>query len=269
VAAEGLSAGAFCWVGLATSDPDAARPFYADLLGWRGEELPAGEAGAYTLLRRGAREVAILYRQTPEARRARVAPHWTPYILVEDADATAKRAAELGGAAVFRQAFDVLDEGRVAAIRDPTGAIASLWQPRSRAGSGLLSEPGALCWNELATDDVELAKSFYSGLLAWEYEPHEDGYTTIRSGGRPNGGMRSRQADERGAAPSWLPYFMVESAERTASDAERLGGRALAPAAGIPFGRSALIADPQGAAFAVLQSSSTRRSTSSARAKPA
>jgi len=57
----------------------------------------------YTTLRRSGEEVAILYMQQPEARAAGAPPHWTSYISVEDADATAARAGELGGAAVFRE----------------------------------------------------------------------------------------------------------------------------------------------------------------------
>lgn len=158
--------GTFCWVGLATSDPAAAEQFYTSLFGWEAEELSAGEAGTYTMLRRTAHDVAILYRQQPEARAAGAPPHWTSYISVEDADATAARAAELGGTAVFREPFDVLDAGRVAAISDPTGAIVSLWQPRSRIGATLVNDVGALCWNELATTDVEQATAFF-GRAAW------------------------------------------------------------------------------------------------------
>ena len=110
--------------------------------------------------------MAILYRQQPEARAVGAPPHWTSYISVEDADATAARAGELGGAAVFREPFDVLDAGRVAAIRDPTGAIVSLWQPRSRIGATLVNDVGALCWNELSTPDPEAAAKFYEPLLA-------------------------------------------------------------------------------------------------------
>jgi predicted enzyme related to lactoylglutathione lyase len=61
-------AGTFCWAGLAISDPAAAEPFYTSLFGWEAEELAAGEAGTYTMLRRTTHEVAILYRQQPEAR---------------------------------------------------------------------------------------------------------------------------------------------------------------------------------------------------------
>ena len=60
--------------------------------------MSAGGAGTYTILRHADQDVAILYRQTAQARAAGAPPHWTSYISVEDADAAAARAGELGGA---------------------------------------------------------------------------------------------------------------------------------------------------------------------------
>ncbi len=245
--------GTFCWVGLATSDPADATAFYTSLFGWEAEDLPAGVAGTFTLLRRDGREVAILYRQTAEARAAGAPPHWTSYISVEDVEATAARAGELGGAAVFREPFDVLDAGRVVAIRDPTGAIVSLWQPRSRIGATLVNDVGAFCWNELVTEDVERARSFFAELLGWDYETRDTGYVLIRNGDSLNGGMRARLEHERASPPNWVPYFTVGSAGDSARRAEELGGRILLPAMHVPSGRVAVIADPQGAAFGVFE----------------
>jgi uncharacterized protein len=245
--------GTFCWVGLATSDVAAAKAFYGSLFGWEAEDLPAGAAGTYTMLRHRGEDVAILYRQQPEARAAGAPPHWTSYISVEDADTSAARAEELGGAAVFRAPFDVLDAGRVAAIRDPTGAIVSLWQPRSRIGATRVNDTAALCWNELATTDVELAKSFFGELLGWEYDTDQSGYVSIKNTGRLNGGMREQSEHERRAPPAWLPYFTVDSADESERHAVQLGGRGLLPTADWRRGRYAVIADPQGAAFAVLE----------------
>jgi uncharacterized protein len=245
--------GTFCWVGLATSDPPAAKAFYAALFGWKAVDLAGGEAGTYTSLRRSGKDVAVLYRQTAEARAAQAPPHWTSYVSVEDADATAVRAGELGGAAVFREPFDVLDLGRVAAIRDPGGAILSLWQPRAHVGAGLMNDVGALCWNELATDDLGQAREFYGRLLGWEYDTDDSGYTTIKNAGRPNGGMRKRAGEAWAAEPSWLPFFTVEHADVAAHRAEQLVGRILAEPTDLSIGRRALLADPQHAAFAVLE----------------
>ncbi len=59
--------GTFCWVGLAASDVAGAKAFYSDLFGWHTEDLSAGDAGTFTLLRHHGKDVAILYIQQPEA----------------------------------------------------------------------------------------------------------------------------------------------------------------------------------------------------------
>ena len=219
---------AFCWVGLATSDVEAAKAFYTNMFGWQVEDSDVGAAGVYTTLRCGGAEVAILYRQQPQARAAGAPPHWTA-------------------------PFDVLDAGRVAAIRDPTGAIVSLWQPRTRIGATLVNDAGALCWNELVTTDVERARSFFGDLLGWEYETDDRGSVLVRNAGRLNGGMREQTEQERRTAPAWLPHFTVGSAGDAARRAAQLGGRRLLPITQSPRGRYAVIADPQGAPFAVYE----------------
>jgi uncharacterized protein len=245
--------GVFCWAGLATSDPAGATAFYASLFGWQSEQLPAGDFGTYTSLRRDGKEVAILYRQTREARATRAAPHWTPFVSVEDADASARRARELGGV-VLREPIDFQDAGRVVAVRDPTGGILSLWQPRTHAGAELVDGVGALSWHELATDDVDRAKSFYAGLLGWKYQAFLGGHTTITSGDDRIGWMRERTRREQGVTPTgWMPYFGVESAPDTRRQGEQSGGRTLATPTDSPIGCTALLTDPQGAMFALLE----------------
>jgi predicted enzyme related to lactoylglutathione lyase len=217
------------------------------------EDVDVGAAGVYTTLRCDGAVVAILYRQQPEARAAGAPPHWTSYISVADAAATAARADELGGGAVFRAPFDVLDAGRVAAIRDPTGAIVSLWQPGKRIGATMVNAAGALCWNELVTTDVERARSFFGDLLGWEYEIDDRSYVLVRNADRLNGGMREQTEHERRTPPAWLPYFTVGSADDAARHATRLGGRMLLPITQSPRGRYTVIADPQSAVFAVYE----------------
>jgi uncharacterized protein len=244
--------GALCWVGLATSEPTAAKTFYERVFGWQSEDLAAGEAGLYTSLRRDGTEVAILYRQTREARAARAAPHWTPYIAVEDADRTALRACELGGA-LLREPHDLAGAGRVAAVRDPLGAIVSLWQPRARPGPEVIGDLGALWWHELVTVDIDEAKTFYAELLGWNCQADANGSATISTRGSCIATMREQ--GERNDAPAncWIPYFGAESAERARQDAEQGGGRTLTAPGDSPFGRTALLADEQGAVFGVLE----------------
>jgi len=220
--------GTFCWAGLATSDPAAAMAFYTSLFDWEAEPLPAGEAGAYTIMRRAGHDVAICYRQTAQARAAGAPPHWTSYISVEDADATAARAGELGGAAVFREPFDV-PGARVAAIADPAGAVVSLWQPRPRVGATLVNDVGALCWNELATAGPARATSFYGELLGWQYQASDGGRATITK--RRPAQREHTRADRAGAGhrAALAPVFHGRRRRRRHAP-RRAGGRAHARA---------------------------------------
>jgi uncharacterized protein len=244
--------GAFCWVGLATSDLVNATAFYARLFSWRSEELPAGGFGAYRSLRRGDKEVAILYRQTREARAVQAPPHWTPLVLVVDAEASSLRVKELGGS-ILRDPLDLADAGRVAAVRDPLGGILSLWEAHAHAGAELTDDVGGLCWHELVTPDVERAKSFYGPLFGWQFAADSSGLATIINVGSHIGTMREQRQRQGALARSWISYFAVESARDAADTAEQNGGQIATEPADGPRGRTARLADPQGATFAVLE----------------
>src|SRR5262249_9270647 len=69
----GYEPGAFCWAGLARSDPAAATAFYARLFDWEAEPLPAGEPGAYTIMRRGL-PCALRRARRPGGRHRRPGP---------------------------------------------------------------------------------------------------------------------------------------------------------------------------------------------------
>ncbi|HKF14714.1 MAG TPA: VOC family protein [Gaiellaceae bacterium] len=244
--------GDFGWVGLATSDPADAKAFYARLLGWQSEDLPAGELGTYTILRHDGGVVAILYRQTREARAARAAPHWTPNLSVEDADASALRAKELGGA-LLRDPHDLPGAGRVAAVRDPAGGIVSLWQPSGRSGRELLADVDVLRWHDLITTEGDRAKSFYGELLGWHYETDASGSTTVINAGSPIATIREPREREGAGSSCWIPYFPVENTQRVQFEVEATGGYVLSAPFDGPTGRSAVFADPQGASFGLLE----------------
>jgi predicted enzyme related to lactoylglutathione lyase len=239
--------GTFSWVDLATTDQEGAKAFYGELFGWEGEDMPAGEGVTYTMYRLGGQYVAASGPQMEDEKAAGIPPHWNSYVTVDDVDATAARATELGGA-VLAGPFDVFDAGRMAVVRDPTGAVVSLWEPRQMAGAGLVNDPGSLTMNELATPDPERAKEFYEALLGWTVEL-DPTYSQIRVGNRLNAGLRH----ETQAPPHWLPYFTVSSADDATTTVRGGGGRVLVEPMDIPAGRVAVFMDPAGAAFAVFE----------------
>ena len=254
---ERYEPGTFCWADLVTTDPAGAKAFYGGLFGWEVDDMPAGESATYTMLRLGGDYVGGLYEMEPERRELGFPSHWFSYVSVESADEAAARAVELGGEA-YGGAFDVMDAGRMAVVADPEGASFAAWEPRRHAGAGRVNDVGCMTWNELQTRDPETASAFYSGLFGWETEPmKEDGrlvYTTIKNAaGWANGGFMA-MTEGRGDAPAhWLAYFTVASCDEAAGLARELGGAVLAGPMDLGAGRIAVLADPQGATFAIFE----------------
>jgi predicted enzyme related to lactoylglutathione lyase len=240
---DSYAPGLFCWADLGATDREASKSFYGALFGWA-----AADTGTHTTFTLDGREVAAVH-ELGEAEREQIEPRWLSFVSVEDLEGTVARARELE-AEVLGEPFDVLDAGRMAALRDPTGAAVNLWQPRGRNGAGRVNEPGCMVWNELATPDPERARAFYSELLGWTTELDPSGYATIKCGDAPNGGIRPAQPDE---APNWLVYFVVSSCEEAVAAVRDGGGTVVAEPMTIPVGRMAVVTDPQGAPLALYE----------------
>jgi predicted enzyme related to lactoylglutathione lyase len=250
-----ITPGVPSWVSLGSPDLEASKRFYGDLFGWTPQVAPQPEAGGYTIFQSAGKSVAgagpLMNEQQPTA--------WTTYVSVQDADATAARAKEAGGQ-VLMAPMDVLDQGRMAVLQDPTGAVIAVWQPRAHKGADVFNEPGSLCWNELDTRDVEGAARFYNRVFGWGAKTSGEGagaYTEWQVNDRSVGGMMPMPAMVPSDVPShWLPYFAVQNCDRTASRATEIGGKTVVPPTTIPQGTFSVLADPQGAIFAIIQMTS-------------
>jgi uncharacterized protein len=238
--------GTFSWVDLQTSDQDAAKAFYASLLGWEYDDLPVGDGAIYSMAKIQGHSVAAIGGLQNDA----FPPHWNCYVTVADVDATAARAGELG-ANVIAPPFDVLDAGRMAAFVDPQGAILSIWQAKENIGAGLVNAPGALAWNDVVTPDVAGSTAFYTSLFGWEVEEIAPGeYWSISNGGRRNGGIVPMIPEGH---PTWNLYFGVEDVDAAITAAEEGGGgKVMGPMDVANGGRFAILRDPQGAVFSVV-----------------
>ncbi len=259
---EKHSPGAFCWIELATTDQSAAKNFYGKLFGWAADDMPMGPNDFYTMFKLEGRNAGAAYTIRPEQRAQGVPPHWMIYVAVESADATASRAAQLG-AKVLAGPFDVYDVGRMAVIQDPTGAIFSVWQAKSHIGTKIAGVEGTLCWADLSTPDQEGASQFYSDLFGWkimkEDEDPAHNYFHIANGEEFIGGIPPAAHRKPGVPPHWLAYFLVSDCDAAAAKAKQLGATFhLAPMSMENVGRFAVVADPQGAAFAIFQAAPHR-----------
>jgi hypothetical protein len=243
--------GTFSWTDLTTPDQDAAKIFYSGLFGWEAEDNPVGDGAYYSMQLVDGKNVAAISPQPQQQQDAGVPPTWNSYISVENVDAVAERARELG-ATVHAGPFDVMDAGRMAVIQDPQGAHFLLWQANRNIGAQLVNAPGAFSWNELGSPDLDASQQFYSALFDWTVEPLEGSpqpYLTIKNGDANNGGMRA--LDSPGPPPHWLVYFAIEDIDDGLAKVEQLGGTKHMGPLDIGVAKIAVVADPQGAVFAL------------------
>jgi predicted enzyme related to lactoylglutathione lyase len=243
--------GTFSWVDVTTTDQDGAKAFYSGLFGWTADDRPAGDGIVYSMQQVGGKSVAAISPQPQQQREAGVPPLWNSYITVESADDAAAKAGDLDGT-IHAPPFDVMDVGRMAVIADPQGAFFMVWEPKTTIGAELVNVPGALCWNELYTSDLDAAKDFYGGVFGWEYQAFEnspDPYFVVMNQGRSNGGVRGLA--EPGMPPNWLVYFAVGDIDTGVAKTSELGGTAMMGPMDIGIAKIAIVQDPQGAVFAL------------------
>lgn len=118
---------------------------------------------------------------------------------------------------------------------------------------------GNPCWYELATGKGSLASAgeFYTAIFGWMVGdsgmPGFD-YQLAKSDGDMVAGLMEMPDDVATMPPFWMIYFAVDDADAFVTAAKAAGASVHREPADIPqTGRFALLADPQGAGFGVLQ----------------
>jgi predicted enzyme related to lactoylglutathione lyase len=248
--------GSFCWLELGTTNQDSAKSFYSSLFGWTAEDQPMGPGMMYSIFRLGGNDAGGAYALMKEQVEAHVPPHWMLYIKVESADASAAKAVQLGATQIVAPS-DIPNVGRFALLQDPAGAHISIFQPGQHKGLKVFGDIGALCWADLNSQNPGKASRFYADWLGWTYETGKDGYRHILNGtGQENmiGGIPAEMHAPPGTPSHWLCYFHVADCKASAAKAAQLGASTIMPASLMPdVGTIAVLADPQGAVFALYQ----------------
>jgi predicted enzyme related to lactoylglutathione lyase len=114
--------GVFSWAELATTDVEGAKRFYTGLFGWTTEVAPI-EGVSYTLAKVGEERVAGI--MSNQCGGGEIKPQWGVYITVDDVDAIAAKAEELGGK-VLVPPTDIPEVGRFSSLMDPQGVMFSV-----------------------------------------------------------------------------------------------------------------------------------------------
>jgi uncharacterized protein len=245
-------AGEFCWINMLTPQPEQAREFFGQVLGWSYFEMPGIGHG----VRVGGRDVGGLF----DLHGPNTPPGLPPYIgvmvKVDSADAIGEKVRTLGGTA--RPAFDIGEQGRMSVCNDPNGAEFDVWEPKKMHGTDVDSTlHGAPCWFETLTTDVDRATTFYSGLFGWTPEvmamPGYN-YTTFKLGDVYVAGLMQITPEMGVKRSHWGTYFTVNDVDDAARLAVGLGASLCLPPRDIPsVGRFCGVTSPQGVTFYAIK----------------
>ncbi len=252
-----------CWVEISGMDDiERSADFYRELFGWEiPERENSAELGGYRRAQLGGKDVAGAMPRMDEGNPA----VWATYVSVEDADATLAKVRD-GGGSVMVEPMDVMGMGKMAIFTDPTGAVCGIWEPGSFPGAEIVNENGSFGWNELGTRDVPAAREFYGAVFGWEVEEQDMGemgaYTIWKDGDDVRGGAIDISAIVPDEVPAhWLVYFTVEDCDAAVETAKANGGDLRNGPMDIAVGRFAVVADPDGAVFAVMSPNEETRQT--------
>lgn len=251
-----LAPGMFCWVELASGDPQSAKKFYGELFGWNFDDTDAGHGFTYTMIDAAGAGFGGMYPLMDMQREQGVPPHWLNYVMVEDCDESTERAQSLGGKLVMGP-HDVMDKGRMSLLQDPTGAVFAIWETKEEGEAPTpMGPPNTPCWFELVTPDRDEACAFYAALLGWELEDFEGGnmeYKLFKIGETSVAGAMA-PTPEMGEIPAhWMMYVHAPDVDAVVAKAQANGGQCVAGPMDIPqVGRMAVISDPSGAIFSAI-----------------
>jgi uncharacterized protein len=251
--------GRFVWYELMTTDVEAAKAFYTNVIGW-GTQDASTPGTPYTLFTVRGIPVCGLMGLQEDAKRAGAKPRWMGYVGVNDVDAAADRFKHLGGA-VHVPPTDTPNISRYSIVDDPqTATLALLKWHNAGPPLAAVGEPGRVGWHELYADNWEKAFAFYREVFDWQKAAADYGplgaYHLFSAGGQMLGGMFNRPATV--PDPFWLYYFDIGDIDAAVKRVTACGGHVLEDPLEVPGGWVFRCKDPQDAMLALMGGRSTK-----------
>ena len=248
--------GKFVFSELVTPDLAGAERFYGGLFGWKFRDIPVQRLHYAEALSNGQNVAGLIERPLPPNSEHR--PDWLAFISAPATDAAVAAATANGGRVLF-PARDIAGFGREAVLADPQGGVFAVLQSASGDPGDVESRPGEFIWSALLTPDPEAAAGFYGRLFGYTPYPAPDASSEHRL--IEADGTYSRASINplppglpATAHARWLRFVRVDDAAAAAAQATSLGGRVLVPPHLDREGATvAVLADPSGAAFGVLE----------------
>ncbi len=247
--------GKLIFVELVTPDLAAAKKFYGGLLGWTFRDIRTGGIVYAEALLNGRPVAGLIHKNLPAGEQRQ--PTWLSFFSVGDVDAARKTALQKGGKVLF-EPHNIPDRGREAVFADPQGAVFVAIASSNGDPPDVLAEPGEWIWSSLITSDPDNGAAFYQMLFDYEVfelpsSEHAE-HLLLASDSYARASVNTLPASKPNFHPHWLNYIRVEDAVKMTEKVVALGGRVLvAPRADRHGGKVAVVADPLGAHFGLLE----------------
>jgi uncharacterized protein len=247
--------GKMVWADLVTPDLAAAEKFYGTLFGWTFRSIHAGNSDYAVAMLDGRPLAGLLEKAVASGSRHQSA--WLTFLAANDVDGI-KRSALAHGAKVVAADRSYPQRGEQCVLSDPEGAVFALLASSSGDPPDYLPAVGEWIWSSLHAKDAGAEAAFYQQLFNYDVfeAPSDDGqvhlilssdnYARVSANDLAQGSARRH--------PHWLNFVRVASAAETAAKVRALGGRVLVePRADRHGGMLAVVADPAGAPFGLME----------------
>lgn len=239
-----------CWIDLMVPDVAKAQEFYGGLFGWEFTDA-SEESNPYLMATLDGRQVAGVGRSEDQSA---IPAAWTTYIATSDVESVAA-AVDRAGGKVAMPPMDIPPAGKFAVFADPTGVVFGAWQAGENIGAEVVQLPGSWIWNEVMSDDYDVARNFYAEVFGYSYDDmsgEDFRYSTIKAGGEIVGGIGAAMPGDAPESPHWRVYFAVPDADVAVRRITELGGTVVGEPFDSPYGRIAVVTDDQGVQFRVM-----------------
>jgi predicted enzyme related to lactoylglutathione lyase len=255
--------GKIIWADLVTPNLTGAEAFYTGLFGWVMHDIHVGNTDYAVASVEGRPIAGLVQRTIPPGEQQQ--SHWLTFLAVQNADAAVRTAAK-DGAKILSKPTTYGQRGRQAVLAGPDGAVFAVLASTSGDPGDFLAAPGEWIWSTLLTQDPDGAAKFYQsvfGYAAFDL-PSDDGlqHVILSSQDYARAGVNSLPKDTYHRHAHWLNFVRVDDAAATSAKAVALGGKILvASRLDRHGGHIALLADPSGAPFGIMEWTATDSQT--------
>jgi len=248
-------AGKVIWLDLVTPDLAGAKRFYGELFGWTFQDVSTGHTPYCVATLNGSPVGGLVQRAIGPGERRR--PAWLTFLSAADVE-QAERTALVNGGKVLSELRSYPQRGRQAVFADSQGAVFAVLQSSTGDPPDVLAQPGQWIWSSLLANDPDRDAAFYKAVFGYQVfdQIRDDGveHVLLASNGYARASVNALPPGTSGLHPHWLNFVRVANMGDSVAKVKALGGQVLvAPHLDRHGGLIAVVADPSGAAFGLLE----------------